>query len=509
MRTDKIILWALCAAGAARIFFFSAAFPFFNNVDEVAHFDTIVKYSRGYLPGTGSINFDLESANFIVLYGSPEYMRNPGTAASAVPVPLWRYPAAQLAPHMNEWTATWTRQKNLEANSPPLYYLVAAVWYNVGKIVGLQGAGLLYWLRFLNIPLFVLLFLLTFFFCRHAYKADESMLFGVLLLLAVFPQDVFYSINSDILSPLICLVAYVMLFRIASTERSSPHYLIAGLCIAAAFLTKYSNVPVLLLAAVILLLKVRTWRLTGEGKRHLLHASLFLAGCAVPIAMWLGWNAVHLGEMTGMAGKTHDLGWTLKPIGAILSHPIFSPQGAAHFVAETLRTFWRGEFVWDLRRLASPSADMFYVLSSVVLVLWSVIASLRPHTKSQDRRSRLNLAAALLVGTSFLFLAVCSVVYDFDGCWYPSRQLPYLTSGRLILGVLVPFILVYVDGLRLVLAKIKKPRILIAVAVTFAAMITYSEIQLTLPALSSEYNFFHYSAEPGYSPSGGFPSPAH
>jgi len=40
---------ALCVIAAARVFIFSAAFPFFNNVDEQDHADMVVKYAHGYL----------------------------------------------------------------------------------------------------------------------------------------------------------------------------------------------------------------------------------------------------------------------------------------------------------------------------------------------------------------------------------------------------------------------------------------------------------------------------
>ena len=48
-RERKIVL-LLCALAAIHVFVFSAAFPLFNNVDEAAHFDLVLKYSRGDLP---------------------------------------------------------------------------------------------------------------------------------------------------------------------------------------------------------------------------------------------------------------------------------------------------------------------------------------------------------------------------------------------------------------------------------------------------------------------------
>jgi len=49
-RYERPLIAGLCIVAAVRIFIFSAAFPFFNNCDEQAHFDMVYKYSRGHLP---------------------------------------------------------------------------------------------------------------------------------------------------------------------------------------------------------------------------------------------------------------------------------------------------------------------------------------------------------------------------------------------------------------------------------------------------------------------------
>jgi len=43
---ERSIVLALCVAAACRVFLFSAAFPYFNNVDEPAHFDLVMKYGE-------------------------------------------------------------------------------------------------------------------------------------------------------------------------------------------------------------------------------------------------------------------------------------------------------------------------------------------------------------------------------------------------------------------------------------------------------------------------------
>jgi hypothetical protein len=45
MRHERKLILLLCAIAAVRVFIFSAAFPFFNNVDEQAHTDLVIKYA--------------------------------------------------------------------------------------------------------------------------------------------------------------------------------------------------------------------------------------------------------------------------------------------------------------------------------------------------------------------------------------------------------------------------------------------------------------------------------
>ena len=96
-----------------------------------------------------------------------------------------------------------------------------------------------------------------------------------------------------------------------------------------------------------------------------------------------------------------------------------------------------------------------------------------------------------VLGASVLLLAGSSLVFDFDDSWAPSRASPYFVAGRLIGGALVPFVLLYLDGLGHVLdwARLRiDPLIVVAL---IAAAITASEIAITLAVFQSPYNWFH------------------
>ena len=49
-RNERFLILMLCAVAAFRVFIFSAAFPFFSNIDENLHFDLITQYSHGQIP---------------------------------------------------------------------------------------------------------------------------------------------------------------------------------------------------------------------------------------------------------------------------------------------------------------------------------------------------------------------------------------------------------------------------------------------------------------------------
>src|SRR3984957_8254711 len=75
-RERKIVL-LLCALAAIHVFVFSAAFPFFNNVDEAIHFDLVLKYSHGNVPRKLE-TISPESAGYLALMNSHAYLGIPG-----------------------------------------------------------------------------------------------------------------------------------------------------------------------------------------------------------------------------------------------------------------------------------------------------------------------------------------------------------------------------------------------------------------------------------------------
>src|SRR5262245_29718873 len=65
-----------CLFAAVRVLFFSAAFPFFNNVDERRHFDLVIKYAEGHVP-RGAELISPATLPYLSHYASPEFLSAP------------------------------------------------------------------------------------------------------------------------------------------------------------------------------------------------------------------------------------------------------------------------------------------------------------------------------------------------------------------------------------------------------------------------------------------------
>ena len=472
------------------MFFFAAIFPFFNNVDEQAHFDLVIRYAHGEIPRSLGL-MKPESAHYFTLFGSPEYFMAPEQSGDRpLPRPLWRRPPEAARLTYDRTVALWEKQTNHEASSPPLYYLVAAAWLWLGRLARLSEFSQLYWIRVLDVFAAVGLVWLGFVAARLVFPDRRWLWRGVPLLLAFFPQDALYSIQSDVLSPLCFGAAFIALVKWMRAAPPSVRLGIAtGAALAATYLTKSGNIPLLGVSA--LTVSWTTWRWIKTARfRTGWRALLALVLCTgLPIGAWMIWCRSQFGDVTGSAAKIQILGWTQKPFLEWWSHPVFTPSGAWAFLSELLASFWRGEFVWRLARLASPPMDWFYAISSVLFV-GLALDGLRRKAVNPEQRQALWLAFWCFLA-SVTFLTVLSVAFDFGSCYYPSRSHPYFTSGRLMAGALIPFALFYAWGLDCGLRWIRSEQLALAVLAAIMLLVTVSEIRINSVAFSSEYSWFN------------------
>lgn len=484
------IIIGLCTAAAIRVFVFAAAFPFFNNVDEQAHVDLVVKYAHAKPPR--SIEpFASEAALCFAVYGTPEYFVTPEQYGGQYPPPNWLLPREQLQKVVDDQIPFWESRVNHESGEPPLYYALAGGWMNVGSVLGLRGLSLLYWVRFLNIGLAAALVWIGFAATRSTFPDNQFLQLGVPALLAVWPQSAFYSIQGDALSPLCFGIAFLGLAKLLQSERPGIGIAVwTGLAIAATCLIKTSNLPLPLIAIAAIVLKMFLGARKGSLRPGLITLGVFLLSVGLPLGIWFAWNHQNFGDLTATKSKIELLTWTRKPFGEWWSHPIFSLHGMAEFWWGLIASFWRGEFVWHLQRLASTVADAFYAVSSAIVILATGVLLLRGRSKNNEQR--FILWVALLSFLSIVaFLMVLSISFDFGQCPYPSREHPYFTSGRLLNAAAVPFFLLFVYAIDRFGSWTKREWLRWTLLGATVLVLVVSQLQVNAPAFSSRYNFYH------------------
>jgi hypothetical protein len=489
---ERVWVWSLCVIAAIRVFVYAAAFPFFNNVDEMAHFDLVIKYSHGQVP-RGLDTMSPESAHYLALFGSPEYFMRPQQfGIGQIPKPLWQRSGESAKADYERGLNRWQNEVNHEATGAPLYYMVAGAWLRLGRLAGLTEFSQLYWIRFLNAFVVVALVWLGFVAARLIFPERRWLWLGVPLLLAFFPQDTFYSIESDVLSPVCFGAAFICLVKWLRAEAPNVKLgLATGSALAATYLTKTSNLPLLVVAVVALALHVEHLARTKNLRAALPALAMLGLSAGLPIGGWMAWCQIHYGDLTGSAAKIQFFFWTRKSFGEWWSHPIFTLHGAWIFWSDLMASFWRGEFVWSLQRLAWPAMDGFYWISSALFVGLAV-AGLLQKTANASPAQRQALCLGFWCFLSMvIFLVILSIAFNFGRFSYPSAKYPYFTSGRLLTGALIPFALFYTYGLDRALCWIKgeRPRLLVLLGIVLT--ITVSEIFINSVAFLSEYNWFH------------------
>ena len=489
---ERKIIVLLCCLAAIHVFVFSAAFPFFNNVDEPAHFDLVLKYSHGSVP-RGLETFSADSAIYLSLYSSCAYLGTPDMFPDGrLPPPPWTQPVEKMRQDLAINAPAWQAQTNYEVSQPPLYYALAGLWWRLGKWCGFEGGRLLYWLRFLNILFVAALVLLGYKAARMIFPGQRFLRLAVPALLAFMPQSAFYSIGNDVLSPLCFGAAIILLIHFFRPEIPGvPPGGVIGLMLAATLLAKMTNLPLLAVSVAAMLLNL--FYLAKNGKvRAALPALTTLFFCAaLPMACWMTWCKCNFGDYTGSKLKMEHFGWTLKPFAEWRHHPIFSPGGVWTYLNGQLATFWQGEFSWHNQPLASPAIDFIYTAISLLLLLLASMYLFRRFVNLTPlQRQALGFALASFIA-ALAFFALTSVIYDFHDCPNPSREHPYFQAGRMILGALIPFLLLFVYGLERALSFIKGrwPCWLALAGIILFMLI--SEIAMDWPVFASQYNWFH------------------
>ena len=487
-RSEFRLVCLISLLAALHVFIFTAAFPFFNSVDEQLHFDLAVRYSRAQIP-RGLEPLSPEAIRYIVPFSSHAYLTDGANLPDGkLPPPLWTQPAESVRPQIAASVAQWQNVVSTESTQPPLYYAIAGAWWNTGKLLGLTGGHVLYWLRFLNVPLVVASVWLGWLAARKVFPESPFARLTVPAIIAFMPQTAFYSINNDILAPVVFGVAFLLLLKFGEVEIPAGRLAASlGLALAATFLTKISTLPMLAVSALFLAGKILQIHRQGNLRAAIFPLIALVFFTLLPVLAWMLWCQANYGDFTGSAVKIQQLGWTARPLAEWAQHPIFSARGFWIFAGNNLATFWQGEFWWLRRPLALPALDVFYKLLTLLLLA----LALGRIFKSRQGKSRTALFFSLTcLAATFVFFALLSVKYDFQDCFYPSRAHPYFTSGRLFLGLLIPILVLLASGLDFALQKFSEKTKFLLLGIWLAFMLA-GEIVLDSRIFACEYNWFH------------------
>ncbi len=482
------MVWLLCLLAAIHVFIYAAAFPFFNNFDELVHFDLVVKYSHAAIPRHLETYSD-ESIPYVALYSSPFYLATGTNDEELVPQP-WKLPpeAQKMMVQTDQAAANWI---NYESSQPPLYYaLTGAVWRLAGGL-GFSDGQKLYALHFLNVPIICLLVWLGWFAAKKVFPSNIFPRVAVPAFIAFMPQSAFYSVQNDILSPLCFGIAFVCLLRFFRAENFSWRLgVITGLALAATFLTKMTNVPLLAVSIAALAIFI-THLVRAEKLKNALPALSALTVCAaLPALAWILWCRKNFGDLTGSQAKVLYWGWTNKPFAEWFQHPIFSFQGVWIFLSNFISEFWQGEMAWHRQPLSLRGVNSFYEFITIALLLVALAKIIRSPRLALQPQNRALWFSFCLCASLIVFMAYISIRFDFHNCVYPSRNFPYLVSGRLALGALIPFMLLFVSGLDHVLNRLDlRVKFFVLAALNLTMLIV--EFATNGPAFYDEYNWFH------------------
>ena len=480
-RFELPIVLALVAFAAIRVLVFCAAFPVNNNIDEGDHFDVAIFYSRGTVPRALG-NHARELRRWTRSW-SPEFLTAPE---------LYLQPQKIVRPSLEEQVKANLERIKVERNhemlEPPLYYAVAGAWLAVGELLQLPAGVMFYWVRFINALFLGGTVWLGYLIARERFPDRPFMKLGTPALLAFIPQDVLYGINDDVLSPLSCGLLCLGLVHWLNRERSVlGAAALTGLGVSAAGLTKMTNLPIV--AAALVTVAYLILRSSGRSRRPIA-AALTFAICASPLAAWMIWNKLTLGNFTGSAAKLEFLGFSQKPFLKWFEHPLFSLAGVKNFWFELIATYWRGEITWYRKPIANYYVDCVYASGTLILLGGATLGLL----KNRDTRQRVFLMFGLAAfWASVGFLALSSVAIDFGrmGSASPLFEFPGFVCGRLMCGTLVPFAIVAAYGIERLVPSRRSTAWSFGILGALCLMIVSSEAWLHVIVFRSEWNLYH------------------
>lgn len=475
----RTLIGALALLAFVRIVFGALSFPFFGHMDEIAHVDLVYRWASGNPPTATDDTYVADTVEMFVFYSSNEYARDPDvSAAEPLPAQMDWPPGAREA-HREQMLAAFEGKANHEALEAPPYYAAAGCLLAFGRWAGLSPLDQLFLIRIVGAFMVAGGVCFAFLFARRLVPDRPYLWIGIPTLVAVFPQDVFYFINNDVPSILVFPAALWLAVRMRDRVGSSFESITLGFLIGLMFIAKAPNMTLLFAALAIV---ARPWRLSRE---RVMAAFGFL----LPVLPWHVYLYATSGHLTPSFHKCEVLGITPKEsLLEWFDHPIYTYEGFSWFFGRLMDHFWRGEIEWHDAVMRNVVIDTVMAWATVILCCIALAATLRRRTDRLPDGAVLGSCISIAVG--FAIMVAISVAFDFGPNMYPSREQPYLVTGRVHNGMIVLVGMLMLDGLERATRGIGPKAPWIALGLLAITLLAYETI-LMLPVAQSPHNFWH------------------
>jgi len=331
-----------------------------------------------------------------------------------------------------------------ESHQPPLYYVLAAVVYQVES--SLLRLPMPLGLRVFSLILGALSLVVGYRVVRAIYPEEPGLALGTAAFAATLPMHLAMTaaVNNDVLTELLLVLIVWQLVQMRGDDWTAGKAFRLGILLGLAFLTKMQSYPAFGIALFALIWDAwhfgrsrseATWRVAATR-------GAIMFGTALLVALpWLVRNAVLYGpgDLLGLA--RHDQ----VVFGQLTTAQYVAEHGFAtllhRFLLTTFQSFW-GQFGWMGVVLPFRFYLAWALLSGLALIglalylahFFGRASQVSPHTR---RGLVLLLIWALLTTLGYL--------------WYNTKYVQH--QGRYLFPALVPWGLAFALGLREILYR--------------------------------------------------------
>ncbi|MAX79164.1 MAG: hypothetical protein CL843_03195 [Crocinitomicaceae bacterium] len=466
---------ALAFLFALKVLIFSAGYPLFNTTDEFPNFDTALKQGRGYSyydttftydTLTLKISHEVQSKNYLLgEFQNPDFLD---------------LLSLQYNTKWEDYLSIFSKITHQQAHSSPFYYATyGAIFYALPE--SWSPFAKVYTLRFLNsIFAFFLLWLIV----KSLLIIFQNLWIGIAggILLISIPQSIYYFINIDILSAL--TTAWCFYLTLKLIHRQTWLLVLAfGAISAFAVIIKASALIAVATCFMLILFSLKASSIVMKLK---IMGAAFFSFILLLIPPFMHRLNAGVG-LFATQRKIEILTWKEKAIEDYFPHILGTVSGINEFFMHSWKSWWSGESLWH----GAPAYnDVWKVYFSIISLLFlaAFLSITWMNRKDRDLRQNMRYTSWTCILGYFLLFAYLSVKYDFGDCVYPSNFFPIFVSGRLMLGMLFPFIFLCIDTFTVFF---KKPKKVLTYMLVFGVLHFAIELSVTGDVFSDNKNYFH------------------